>query len=114
MLLTIFFFQDILSSQKVASRVRAFDLILNLGVHAHLLEPILHEDSLIIEEEDPQESSLNSLEQPIGKASPESESPLQLKLSPAIDKFETWLLAILFEILQFLVQVINFSECYSC
>ena len=97
----------------MASRVRAFDLILNLGVHAHLLEPVLHEDSLTIEEDEtPQESSLNDPEQPVEKTN--MESPVQLRMASAIDKFETWLLVILFEILQFLVQVIIALEHPPC
>lgn len=95
--------EEILSSQNVASRVRAFDLILNLGVHAHLLEPLLHEDSLTIEEEDTsQESSLNNPDEPVGKMN--QESAMQQRMFSAIGKFETWLLVILFDILQFLVQ----------
>ena len=92
----------------MASRVRAFDLILNLGVHAHLLEPVLHEDSLTIEEDETQESCLNEPEQPVEKTN--LESTMQQRMASAIDKFETWLLVILFEILQFLVQVINVLE----
>lgn len=109
--LTLLMLEEILSSHKVVSRVRAFDLILNLGVHAHLLEPLPHEDTSIIEEDDdveggeeeaPQETSLRSPEQSIRKTN--QESPMQQRMSSAIDKFETWLLVILFEILQFLVQ----------
>jgi len=51
-----FNFQEILSSYNTSCRVRAFDLILNLGVHAYLLEPIVANDASTIEEEYSQES----------------------------------------------------------
>ncbi|ONK62305.1 uncharacterized protein A4U43_C07F2530 [Asparagus officinalis] len=112
--------EDILGSQKVASRVRAFDLILNLGVHAQLLEPVLHEDSLTIEEDESlQESVLNDAEQPIPPIKTNLESTMQQRMASAIDKFESWLLAILFEILWFLVQTeeqeeIVWASALSC
>jgi len=50
-----------LSSSNTTCRVRAFDLILNLGVHAYLLEPIVANDtSTTIEEEYSQESYYDS------------------------------------------------------
>lgn len=95
----------------MASRVRAFDLILNLGVHAHLLEPlpepVLHEESLTIQEEEEvlQEPGLNNAEQPMTPTKINPDSTVQQRMASAINKFESWLLAILFEILWFLVQV---------
>ena len=39
-----------LASRKAAVRVRAFDLVLNLCVHAHLLAPMQSEDQASVEE----------------------------------------------------------------
>ena len=46
-----YIFQEMLSSSKTACRVQAFDLVLNFGVHAHLLEAIIGDDASTIEEE---------------------------------------------------------------
>ncbi|KAK7274472.1 hypothetical protein RIF29_15563 [Crotalaria pallida] len=53
--------EEMLSSSKTVCRVRAFDLILNLGVHAHLLEPMIADANSIIEEEYSQESYYDKL-----------------------------------------------------
>lgn len=94
-----------LSSSKTACRVRAFDLILNLAVHAHLLEPIVADDASTIEEEYSQESYYDSdtqvMVQGSSKGSPQNKSDT----GSAIDKFESWILNILYEILLLLVQV---------
>lgn len=94
-----------LSSSKTACRVRAFDLILNLAVHAHLLEPIIADDASTIEEEYSQESYYDSdtqvMVQGSSKGSPQNKSDT----GSAIDKFESWILNILYEILLLLVQV---------
>jgi hypothetical protein len=90
--------QGILSSQKALSKTRAFDLILNLGVHAHLLEPMLSEADIPIIEN-------NELSQ--GSKIEEQNSCMENRptKSAAIENFESWLLAVLFEILLLLVQV---------
>lgn len=90
-----------LSSPRSVSRARAFDLILNLGVHAHLLEPIISDDTSTMEEEYGQESYIGN-EAQLGKRKTE---PSKKTGSSAIDKFESWILGILNEILLLLVQV---------
>lgn len=106
----MYVFQGMLSSQRVASRTRAFDLILNLGVHAHLLEPMLPEDTPITEESKTlQEPYLNSDERDEQSGTQQKrnkELGMNQKTSSAIDNFESWLLVMLFEILLLLVQVI--------
>lgn len=93
-----------LNSTKLASKTRAFDLILNLGVHAHLLEPLMPDDASTIEEEYSQEPYLDNESQ---LASQGKRKPDYLKMgnSTAIDNFESWILGILYEILLHLVQV---------
>ncbi|XP_038679261.1 uncharacterized protein LOC119980576 isoform X2 [Tripterygium wilfordii] len=95
--------EDMLGSPKVACRVRAFDLILNLGVHAHLLEPMMTDDTSTIEEEYSQESSFDK-EVQLTKLGREMNSVEKLGGSSAIDRFEMWILNILHEILLLLVQ----------
>lgn len=107
--LILFFltFQCMLSSQRVASRIRAFDLILNLGVHAQLLEPMLHEDPPPIDEAEPLQEPPLTIEEKVGtQGKMDTESNMQRRMASAVDNFESWLLAILFEILSLLVQVI--------
>lgn len=97
-----------LKSPRLASRVRTFDLILNLGVHAHLLEPVLPDDPPTIEEEEEttEELYLSNEEQQPGELIKKSvESDQQEIKSSAIDNFESWILSILYEILLLLVQV---------
>ena len=94
-----------LNSSKAACRVRAFDLILNLGVHAHLLEPMLINDASTIEEEYSQESILDCEEQLPTQGNQKADSVNKLGTSSAINNFESWILNILYEILLLLVQV---------
>lgn len=54
-----------------------------------------------------QESGLKDPEQPVEKTN--MEFTTQQQMNSAIEKFENWLLVILFKILQFLVQVIFFK-----
>lgn len=94
-----------LTSPKTACRSRAFDLILNLGVHALLLEPIITDNASTIEEEYSQESYLDSeaILATQGKVKADS---LKMGTSSAIQNFESWILNILYEILLLLVQVL--------
>ena len=94
-----------LSSPRTACRLRAFDLILNLAVHAHLLEPMVIDDNSAIEEEYSQELLLNSEDQLTMQGIRKIDSAKTLGTSSAIDKFESWILNILYEILLLLVQV---------
>ena len=94
-----------LSSPRTACRVRAFDLILNLAVHAHLLEPMTIDDNSAIEEEYSQELLLNSEDQLTMQGIRKIDSAKKLGTSSAIDKFESWILNILYEMLLLLVQV---------
>ncbi|TKY64884.1 hypothetical protein E2542_SST07735 [Spatholobus suberectus] len=96
--------EEMLSSSKAACRVRAFDLILNLGVHAHLLEPIIADDASTIEEEYSQESYYDSDTQVLVQGSRKGSSQNKSDTGSAIDNFESWILNILYEILLLLVQ----------
>jgi len=95
-----------LSSSKTSCRVRAFDLILNLGVHAHLLEPIIANDASTIEEEYSQESYYDSDTQVMVPGRGKESSQNKSDAGSAIDNFESWILNILYEILLLLVQVL--------
>ncbi|BAT83059.1 hypothetical protein VIGAN_04015900 [Vigna angularis var. angularis] len=95
--------EEMLSS-NTACRVRVFDLILNLGVHAHLLEPIVANDASTIEEEYSQESYYDSDTQVMVPGSTKASSQNKSDSGSAIDKFESWILNILYEILLLLVQ----------
>ena len=94
-----------LSSSKTACRVRAFDLILNLGVHAHLLEPMTADDASTIEEYS-QESYYDSDTQLTAEGSRKANSKSKSDAESAINNFESWILNILYEILLLLVQVL--------
>ncbi|CAN6472476.1 unnamed protein product [Victoria cruziana] len=97
--------EEMLSALKVANRVRAFDLILNLGVHAQLLEPIFSEDSPIVEEAgSSNEQGFSGGVQfgTVGKRN--STFPTQCGTSSAVDCFESWILDILYEVFLLLVQ----------
>lgn len=96
--------QEMLSSTRTECRARAFDLILNLGVHAHLLEPVLTDIPSTIEEEYCQETSLDG-ETQVGIHGLAKSSFKRMESSTAIDDLESWILNILYEILLFLVQV---------
>ncbi|OVA03519.1 hypothetical protein BVC80_1651g18 [Macleaya cordata] len=102
--LTLSMLEEMLRSPRLASRVRAFDLILNLGVHAHLLEPMLPDDPPTIEEESSQELYPNNEGLLATEVKGNSDSCKQNGIASAIDKFESWLLSILHEILLLLVQ----------
>ncbi|XP_076911738.1 uncharacterized protein LOC143569799 [Bidens hawaiensis] len=94
--LMISMLEEMLSSSQLTSKVRVFDVILNLGVHGHLLEPILADDASTIEEEYTQEPlSIHSTRKP---------DYLKAQSLSAINNFESWILCILYEVLLLLVQ----------
>ncbi|KAK2359854.1 hypothetical protein QL285_085184 [Trifolium repens] len=95
--------EEIISSSETACRIRAFDLILNLGVHSHLLEPMIVDDA-IIEEEYSQESYFDSNTQVMMQGSIKGNSQNKSDTISAIDNFEPWIINILYEILLLLVQ----------
>ncbi|KAK7310424.1 hypothetical protein RJT34_07941 [Clitoria ternatea] len=102
--LTLSLLEEMLSSSKTTCRVQAFDLILNLGVHAHLLEPIIADDASTIEEEYSQESYYDSDTQLIAQGNIKGNPWNKLETSSAIDNLESWILNILYETLLLLVQ----------
>ncbi|KAG6466365.1 hypothetical protein ZIOFF_075856 [Zingiber officinale] len=109
--LALYMLEGMLSSPRVASRARAFDFILNLGVHAQLLEPMLLEDPTSPEAVKPlQEPYSNDEEQPTTPEKMNNESDMQQRIFTAIDNFESWLLVILFEVLRLLVQMEESEE----
>ncbi|KAJ4979136.1 hypothetical protein NE237_009916 [Protea cynaroides] len=103
--LTLSLLEEMLISPRLASKVRAFDLILNLAVHAHLLEPMSPEDPPTIEEECSQESYIDNEGPLAAQAKKNIDSSKQSGTSSAIDNFESWLLSILYEVLLLLVQI---------
>ncbi|CAK8574293.1 unnamed protein product [Lathyrus sativus] len=103
--LTLSLLEEMLSSSKTACRARAFDLILNLGVHAHLLEPMIADDTSTIEEDYSQESLFDI--QLMAQGSRKGNISSKLDNFSAMDKLESWILNILYEILLLLVQVIK-------
>jgi hypothetical protein len=118
--LTLYMLEGMLSSQKTSARTKALDLILNLGVHAHLLEPMVVQDAPLIDKSEAVNHSYlsneygSSIDEP--RAAEPEEEP---KISPAIDQFESWLLKILFEVLLLLVQMeerqeIVWASALSC
>ncbi|CAK9217020.1 unnamed protein product [Sphagnum jensenii] len=115
------------SSEQVGVRVRAFDLMLNLGVHAHLLEPMQSEEQQACGEEaasSVQSTPLNgsSLSSPLeietyGSGVHKENGSLKTSLEKpergtpvAVGQFEAWLLDILCEMLLFLVQSEEMEE----
>ncbi|KAI5071011.1 hypothetical protein GOP47_0013262 [Adiantum capillus-veneris] len=135
--LTLSMLEGMLGSSTIAARVRCFDLILNLGIHGHLLEPMQMEEQSVLGEESIEASAL------LASAGPFSSSKRGLNLEEAfraeerlelmrpqessgsfkapVDKvdgstpeavklFELWLLQILFEMLLFLVQIRETEE----
>lgn len=96
--------EEILSSSETACRIRVFDLILNLGVHCHLLEPMIADDASTIEEEYSQESYYDSNAQVMMQGSRKGNSENKPDTVSAIDNFEAWIVNILYEILLLLVQ----------
>ncbi|KZV22590.1 hypothetical protein F511_02607 [Dorcoceras hygrometricum] len=103
--LTLSMLEDMLNSPRVTSKARAFDIILNLGVHAHLLEPPAPDGSTAIEEELSKEVYFENGAQISTLGKKKSNNINKKENSPAIDKFECWILGILFEVLLYLVQV---------
>ncbi|KAE8718005.1 methylglutaconyl-CoA hydratase [Hibiscus syriacus] len=108
--LTLSMLLEMLSSPRTTCRVRAFDLILNLAVHVHLLEPMIIDDSSPIEEEYSQEILLNSEDQLTTQGMRKIDSSKKLGMPSATDKFESWILNILYEILLLLVQADEMEE----
>ncbi|KNA10940.1 hypothetical protein SOVF_139590 [Spinacia oleracea] len=102
--LTLCMLEDMICSPRLSSRTRAFDLILNLAVHAHLLEPVVPNDVSTIDEDYPQESILDN-EAQVGIQRKGTDSDKNTGDSSAIDDFESWILSILCEILLLLVQI---------
>ncbi|CAI9768365.1 unnamed protein product [Fraxinus pennsylvanica] len=103
--LTLSILEDMLNSPKVMSRAQAFDLILNLGVHAHLLEPPAPDDTSAIEEEYLHEPYFENETQLSSKGKRKSDNFKKMGNSSATDKFENWILGILYEVLLHLVQI---------
>ncbi|GFY83620.1 hypothetical protein Acr_03g0003940 [Actinidia rufa] len=99
--LTLSMLEEMLNSPRLASKSRAFDLILNLGVHGHLLEPMIHDDISAIEEEAYFDNEALFATQ--GNRKPDYSK--QMENSSATNNFETWILGILYEILLHLVQI---------
>ncbi|CAN4097716.1 unnamed protein product [Withania somnifera] len=102
--LTLSMLEEMMNSTCLESKSRAFDLILNLGVHAHLLEPPTTDDASIIEEEYCKETFLDCETQLSLEGNEKSDYLKKAGNSSAIDKFEYWILGILYEILLHLVQ----------
>ncbi|GAB2222792.1 hypothetical protein Droror1_Dr00016919 [Drosera rotundifolia] len=96
--------EDMVSSSRLSSRTRAFDLILNLAVHAHLLEPIAIDDVSIVEE-DYSPGPYSEYEFKLGMNRNRADSYKKTTNISAIDNFEFWILHILYEILVLLVQM---------
>ncbi|KAK9154262.1 hypothetical protein Sjap_001742 [Stephania japonica] len=103
--LTLSMLEEMLTSVRISSRARAFDLILNLGVHAHLLEPMLPDDPPPIEEECSEEGYLNNERQLVPHEKENTDYGKQNEMFSAINNFETWLLNILHETLLLVVQI---------
>ncbi|CAI5505817.1 unnamed protein product [Closterium sp. Naga37s-1] len=86
----------LLSSNKPTVRMRAFDLMLNLGVHAHLLHPLPVED----EAGQPYSSDADAAEAERGA----------VRRAAAVTMFEEWLLGLLCDMALYLVQVEESDE----
>ncbi|CAA6654937.1 unnamed protein product [Spirodela intermedia] len=115
--LTLTMLEDMLLSRRVVSRVRAFDIILNLGIHAHLLEPVFPENPPYLGENEPLGFQFDK-EKQLTFRKRDSESDME-QYSSAINNFESWLLVILFENLFLLVQMeekeeIVWASALSC
>ncbi|KAL5569128.1 hypothetical protein UlMin_025703 [Ulmus minor] len=100
--LTLSLLEELLGSPKATCRARAFDLILNLGVHAQLLEPMITDNASTIEEEYSQESYFENDSKLTTQGKTDSS---KTSTSSAIHNFELWILNILYEILLLLVQI---------
>ncbi|XP_022891445.1 uncharacterized protein LOC111406303 [Olea europaea var. sylvestris] len=103
--LTLSILEDMLNSPKVMSKAQAFDLILNLGVHAHLLEPPAPDDTSAVEEEYLHEEYFENETLLSSQGKRKSDNFKKIGNSLAIDKFENWILGILYEVLLHLVQI---------
>ncbi|KAG2317930.1 hypothetical protein Bca52824_021052 [Brassica carinata] len=103
--LTLSMLEEMLCSTNAACRIRVFDLILNLGVHAQLLEPKISDNATTIEEEYAQETFLDNENRIMLQGTRTKDLPKMSSTSSAIENFESWILKILFEILLLLVQV---------
>nr|XP_027104507.1 uncharacterized protein LOC113725505 isoform X2 [Coffea arabica] len=103
--LTLFMLEEMLNSPRLVSKTRAFDLILNLGVHAHLLEPPLQDEDSPVDEEYSQEQILDNEMPPSSEATRKLDYFKKMGNCSAVDKFECWILGILSEVLLHLVQV---------
>ncbi|OAE25014.1 hypothetical protein AXG93_523s1190 [Marchantia polymorpha subsp. ruderalis] len=130
--LTLSMLQGMLTSQSASVRIRAFDLTLNLGVHAHLLEPMQSEDQSTPDEvpssdapsmENGSFSSFGSLpggnrtgdRHRMNKINRDTSSERFLEkpergTPPAVGRFEAWLLDLLCEMLLLLVQTEEADE----
>uniref|UniRef100_M4CB78 Uncharacterized protein n=1 Tax=Brassica campestris TaxID=3711 RepID=M4CB78_BRACM len=103
--LTLSMLEEMLCSINAACRIRVFDLILNLGVHAQLLEPKISVNASTIEEEYAQETFIDNENRLLLQGTRTRDLPKMSSTSSAIENFESWILKILFEILLVLVQV---------
>ncbi|KAF8081557.1 hypothetical protein N665_0879s0013 [Sinapis alba] len=103
--LTLSMLEEMLCSTNAACRIRVFDLILNLGVHAQLLEPKISDSATTIEEEYAQETFIENENRILLQGTRTKDLPKLSSTSSAIENFESWILKILFEILLLLVQV---------
>ncbi|KAJ3676445.1 hypothetical protein LUZ60_003857 [Juncus effusus] len=124
--LTLYMLEGILRSQTASSKTRAFDLILNLGVHAHLIEPIENNSNNPTNENEEASSSQTSyannneaITNNNTNNNNNNNNEGQLAKSSAIESFESWLLTVLFEILLLLVQIeereeIVWASALSC
>ncbi|KAL0855151.1 hypothetical protein Bca101_060303 [Brassica carinata] len=103
--LTLSMLEEMLCSTNAACRIRVFDLILNLGVHAQLLEPKISDNATTIEEEYDQETFIDNKIRLLLQGARTKYLPNMSGTSSAIENFQSWILKILFEILLLLVQV---------
>ncbi|XP_057812898.2 uncharacterized protein LOC131026903 isoform X1 [Cryptomeria japonica] len=99
--------EGMLSSLQSTVRTRAFDLVLNLGIHAQLLKPMRGEEQpTVVEVPSSQSTRFFDGNQFFGTAKENSKSyNLEGGTPQAVREFEIWLLNILCEILLFLVQI---------
>ncbi|KAL9291156.1 hypothetical protein AtNW77_Chr3g0168421 [Arabidopsis thaliana] len=109
--LTLSMLEEMLCSTKAPCRIRVFDLILNLGVHAQLLEPMISDNATTIEEDYAQETYIDNENRLLLQGTRTKDLPKMSSTSSAIENFESWILKILFEILLLLVQVEEKEEC---
>ncbi|KAK1355374.1 Armadillo-type fold [Heracleum sosnowskyi] len=96
--------EEMLSTSRLASKARAFDLLVNLGIHAQLLEPLVADNDPTNEDEFSQQPYLDQVPQLVnhGTVNPDYSKKGN---SSAVDDFESWILGILYELLLHLVQM---------